>query len=157
MKTVGIGDYAVVRGEQETVRTLSLGSCVAIVLIDRVRSVIALAHVVLPESDEQADSKPAGYYADIAVPLLLTDMMRNGSGPRMGPMHVALIGGGRPGGGGSSVFNIGERNTEAARKALRRFGITPTVEDVGGPWSRTVVVDRAGIQVTCPDREPRQL
>lgn len=157
VENVGIGELAVVRGEDRGLRTLSLGSCVAIVLVDRVRSVIGLAHAVLPVADDDArERRPAGYFIDLAVPLLLTGMVRHGSGPRMGPLHVALVGGGRPG-GASTVFNIGERNVAAARSLLKRFGITPTVEDVGGHFSRTVTADRGGVAVTCPDRPTLQL
>ncbi|MBX7080976.1 MAG: chemotaxis protein CheD [Nannocystaceae bacterium] len=155
---VGIGELAVVRGEDKSLRTLSLGSCVAIVVVDRVRAVLGLAHVVLPAVDDDArERRPVAYFTDVGVPLLLTELLRNGSGPRMGPLHIALVGGGRPGGGGATVFNIGERNVAAARHALKRFGLTPAVEDVGGPWSRTVTVDRGHIVVTCPDRAPLEL
>lgn len=158
VENVGIGELAVVRGDDRALRTLSLGSCVAIVVVDRARSVIGLAHAVLPVADDDTrERRPAGYFIDIAVPLLLTGLMRHGSGPRMGPLHVALVGGGRPGGGTSSVFNIGDRNVAAARSVLKRFAITATVEDVGGHWSRTVVADRVGVSVTCPDRPALQL
>lgn len=158
VQIVGIGELAVVRGDDQALRTLSLGSCVAIVLVDRARSVIGLAHAVLPVADDDArDRRPAAYFIDLAVPLLLTGMMRHGSGPRMGPLHIALVGGGRPGGATTSVFNIGDRNTAAARSVLRHFGVTATIEDVGGHFSRTVTADRFGVAVTCPDRPALQL
>ena len=156
--TVGIGEFAIVRGNDEVIRTISLGSCVGIVLLDRVRYVTGLAHVVLPDSDGHGDErKPDAYFADLAIPRLLAEMAKLGSGPKMGPMHLVLIGGGRPGAAATSVFNIGERNVAAVRAALKRVGLQPNAEDVGGAWSRTVIAQLGDVAVTCPDRPPLHL
>lgn len=156
--TVGIGEFGVVRGNDEIIRTISLGSCVGIVLIDRVRAVTGLAHVVLPASDTDSDGrKPAAYFADLAIPRLLAEMGKLGSGPKMGPLHVVITGGGRPGAAATSVFNIGERNITAVRAALKRVGLQPNAEDVGGAWSRTVTAQLGDVAVTCPDRAPLHL
>lgn len=156
--TVGIGELGVVRGTDATIRTISLGSCVGIIVIDRVRSVTGLAHVVLPTGDVDSDGrKPAAYFADLAIPRLLAEMGKLGSGPKMGPLHLVLVGGGRPGAAATSVFNIGERNTAAVRTALQRLGLKPNAEDVGGAWSRTVTSHAGAITITSPDRAPLHL
>jgi chemotaxis protein CheD len=150
---VGIGELSVARGDDATLRTYSLGSCVAVVVVDRVRSVIGLAHVVLPESDPDARARmPEAYFADVAVKTLLDGLAHNGSGPRMGPLHVVLVGGGTAGRTGGGVFNIGARNVDAVRRALTELRVGVVAEDVGGAWSRTVLVTPRDIVVTCPDR-----
>lgn len=156
--TVGIGELAAASGFDSVLRTISLGSCVAVVVVDRVRGVTGLAHVVLPQSDDVTQGcKPAGYFADLAVPRLMVELGKWGAGRRMGPLHVLLIGGGRPGGNTSSVFNIGARNVAAARLALESIGLVPSVEDIGGAWSRTVTATVGSVVVTCPDRPPLHL
>lgn len=155
---VGIGELTVVRGEGATLRTHSLGSCVAVVLVDRVRSVVGMAHVVLPTGDDQSrPAKPTGYFADSAIRALFDEMAKNGSGPKMGPLHVVVIGGGSAGRTTASVFNIGDRNLAAVRAELVRAKVIPAVEDTGGAWSRTVTASVREIVITCPDRSPLHL
>lgn len=151
--TVGIGELCVAQGPDATLRTFSLGSCVAVVVVDRVRAVIGLAHVVLPDGDDHGrERKPAAYYADSAVRNLVAGMAKSGSGPRMGPLHVVVIGGGTAGRSSGGVFNIGARNVSAVRGALAALNVGTAAEDVGGAWSRTVLVTTREIVVTCPDR-----
>lgn len=156
VKLVGIGELAVTAGVGEGLRTVALGSCVGIVAHDRVRRVLGLAHVVLPSSEpSEVARKPAAYFADLAVARLLEALRARGSGPRLGPLHVVLVGGSRPG-GLRSAFNIGERNVVATRAALRERGLVVAGEDTGGVHSRNVLVwaDDGVVQITSPDRDP---
>jgi chemotaxis protein CheD len=135
-----------VAGEGVVLHAAGLGSCVAVMLYDAAARVTGLAHVMLPAAPTQrrCDFKPAKY-ADTAVPLLQTQMRHAGA---RGVLVAKLVGGSRMFGSllGSGV-NIGERNVEAAREALRRAGIPVLGEDVGGEYGRSVHVESAAFRV----------
>lgn len=134
---VKVADCAVGRHEQ-TLITIGLGSCVAIALYDPRVRVGGLAHTLLPDESMARDrSNPAKFPAS-AVALLLAEMTRLGADVRR--VRAKLV-------GGSSMFssllpkgsiNIGDRNVEAARQALRRCGVPIDAEDVGSDHGRSV-------------------
>jgi chemotaxis protein CheD len=134
---VKVADYAVGAGEQ-TLATIGLGSCVAIVLYDGVSRVGGLAHVLLPHESMARDrSNPAKFPAS-AVALLLGEMKKLGADARR--VRAKLVGGASmfanllPAGG----INIGERNVTAARDALAAAGVPVVAEDVGSDHGRSV-------------------
>jgi chemotaxis protein CheD len=125
-------------GAQDVLVTLGLGSCVAILLHDRLARVGGLAHVLLPEPALARDQSNPAKFASTAVPLLLKEL--EGLGGRSGRMEARLV-------GGASMFsalmvpgslNMGERNVRAARAALRQAGIPVLAEAVGGDFGRSV-------------------
>ena len=155
---VGIGELACTRTKGHTLKTLALGSCVGVVITDPNRGITGMAHVVYPKSaPDEIDAKPSGYFADIAIKRLLDEFTKLGSGPRMGPMSVKLIGGAKP--NAASSFNIGKKNVLAIKKQLFRFGLSPAAMEVGGTISRTVIVlaGDPAIRVTSPSLEDRVL
>ena len=91
-------------------------------LVDRIRRVAGLAHVMLPQARAgQADGLPAatrGKYADLAVPALIDAMLAAGA-RRLG-LQVALVGGAKMFGAGSGSLDVGARNEAAVRDALDR-------------------------------------
>ena len=139
---VRMGEYAVARGEGVLVG-LGLGSCVAVILLDRHARVGGMAHVVLPAASlGRLHDKPARS-AETAVPLLVGAM--NAAGASVARIVGRL-------GGGASMFAsllppgsvpIGERNVLAARAALRAAGIPVVGEEVGDTIGRTVSFDVA--------------
>ncbi len=139
---IGVGEAGVSSLKNGRIKTYALGSCVAVVIYDRVAKVGAMAHVALPDSGidrNKAFQKP-GYFADTAVPLLLREMKRRNRLMNRKHLEIKLA-------GGASVmdrnqfFNIGEKNIIASRAALRKEGLFPFMEDVGGEISRTVTLD----------------
>jgi len=134
---VKVADCAVARDEQ-TLITIGLGSCVAIVLYDARARVGGLAHTLLPDESMARDrSNPAKFPAS-AVALLLAEMTRLGADARR--VRAKLV-------GGASMFssllpkgsiNIGDRNITAARQALGRNGVPIDAEDVGSDHGRSV-------------------
>jgi len=157
MKTIilGVGDYDVTNTPGQQLKTLGLGSCVAVIILDPVSRCIAMDHVALPESKispDRARQKP-GYFADTGIPALLEAMKRTGAGKNHQKMIVKLVGGANvmdP----NNTFNIGKRNVLAIKKILWKYGMGPLAEDVGGRISRTVTVDvdTGRVHVSSPGR-----
>lgn len=129
---------AAVGGADETLVTLGLGSCVAIVLHDEGARVGGLAHVLLPEPALSRDQGNASKFATTAVPALVKEMARMGARP--GRLTARLV-------GGAAMFqglmvpgslNMGARNIIAARDALERAGIPLLGQEVGADYGRSV-------------------
>ena len=47
---VGVGEYATSKTSGDIVRTLALGSCVAVILLDTEHRSVGLLHIALPDS-----------------------------------------------------------------------------------------------------------
>ena len=144
---VGIGEYQVSRVDEDVIKTFALGSCVAVVMYDKVNKVAGMIHLALPDSavnTEKAEKKP-GYFVDTGLPVFLSEMSRHGVQSKQSWIKIV---------GGSSImddngrFDIGKRNILAVKKHLwqNRLGIIS--EDVGGSISRTVTVSVATGEVT---------
>jgi chemotaxis protein CheD len=150
---IGIGSFAATRDFGASIKTMALGSCVALIIMDPKQKAIGMAHVALPESSTDAIKalEMPGYFADMAVPALLGRMAQLGCDPRGLGFLVKLV-------GGSSimdvegVFNIGKRNVLALRKSLWLMKLAAIAEDVGGDYSRTVEVQQESgrIIITSP-------
>jgi chemotaxis protein CheD len=134
---VKVADYAVGRDDQVLI-TIGLGSCVAILLYDAAVKVGGLAHTLLPDETMARDRSNPAKFPGSAVPLLLAEMTRLGADARR--VRAKLV-------GGSSMFanlipaggsNIGDRNVNAARRALSENGISIVAEDVGSDHGRSV-------------------
>lgn len=141
---LGIGDLGATVAQGGVVRTLALGSCVAVIILDRGTRCVAMDHIALPESSvspERARELP-GYFADTGIPLLFRKMERAaGSVSRPAQLVVKLAGGANVA-DPTNTFNIGKRNVLAVKKILWQSGLAPVAEDVGGSFSRTVTVFR---------------
>ncbi len=135
-----MGEYAVVRGEGVLV-ALGLGSCVAVILLDRQSRVGGMAHVVLPTASlSRLHDKPARS-AETAIPLLIGAMKV--AGADIARVVARLV-------GGASMFStllptstvpMGERNVLAVRAALRAAGIPVVGESVGDTIGRSAWFD----------------
>ena len=151
---VGVGEYATSGRPGEIVKTLALGSCVAVVILDANNKSVGLLHIALPESSinkKRAKEKP-GMFADTGIPILLEEMQRLGYDEKS-ELIIKLAGGASimdP----NKTFNIGKRNVLAIRNALSRFGLDTIAEDVGGNISRSVSIDlnMGKVMVSSPGR-----
>ena len=138
---VGVGEYATSVTPGEIVKTLALGSCVAVVILDTKNKSVGLLHVALPESSinkKRAKEKP-GMFADTGIPNLLEEMKILGY-DGTSRLIVKLAGGASimdP----NNTFKIGKRNVLAIRKILWRFRLGAIAEDVGKNFSRSVTID----------------
>jgi chemotaxis protein CheD len=133
---VRVADFAVASGDA-VITTLGLGSCVAITVYDTRARVGGLAHILLPNESMSRDRANRAKFPATAVPLLLEQMRKRGA---LGPYIGKLV-------GGASMFgallpiggvNMGQRNVEAARRALVDAGVTIAAQDTGGGYGRSV-------------------
>ena len=136
---LGIGDMGATNQEGASIKTFSLGSCVAVIMIDPVSKAVGMAHVALPESQldpEKAKTQP-GRFADTAVKALIQQMRRINPGCRL----IVKLAGGAQVMDPNSFFNIGKKNLLAIKKALWANQMGAIAEDVGGVIGRTVSVE----------------
>lgn len=138
---VGIGELAASKNTADLVKTMALGSCVAVIMLDPVNRSVGLLHVALPDSsiNEKKKKEKPGMFADTGIPLMLKEMSKKGY-QNGGKMIVKLVGGATimdP----NSTFNIGKRNILAVRKTLWKYRLGAIAEDVGENFSRTVSIN----------------
>lgn len=116
-----------------------LGSCVGIVLVDPIRKLAALAHVMLPEWKGGLLDQP-GKYANTAVPALLGLLKMSAlEAPRL----VATVAGGANMFGSPKSYDVdiphvGQSNIEQVKAALGRLKIPITREETGGYSGRKI-------------------
>lgn len=119
-------------------KTLGLGSCVGVCVIDPVKRVGGLAHIMLPAMSEYRDKSNPAKYADTAIAMMLEEMERLYA---IKSRMVAKIAGGAQMfrfSGASTIMRIGERNVAAVRQELHKHGIPIVAEDTGGSYGRTI-------------------
>jgi chemotaxis protein CheD len=139
---LGVGDLGVSNASGDVIKTLALGSCVALILLEpRTRSV-GMVHVALPESSidrAKAITKP-GYFADTGF-IALFDEMKRISNLQNGKSFIVKMVGGAQVMDPNNTFNIGKRNELALKKMLWTLGMGVQAEDVGGHISRSIAAD----------------
>jgi chemotaxis protein CheD len=152
---INVGEYYFGSGNVR-VRTL-LGTCIAITLWHPVRRIGGMCHFLLPtRNNRRATGLPqSGLYADDALELFADSLEEAGT-----PAHeysVKVAGGGNMFPGQMTAAecragicveerrrlctSIGCVNIRSARKLLEAHGFKPPTEHVGGPGSRTVILD----------------
>jgi chemotaxis protein CheD len=135
--SVAIGRWAVAVAPAK-LRTL-LGSCVGVILHDRIGRAGGIAHILLPDSQGAARDHP-GRYADTAIPGLLADLERAVASRSRTRMTAKLA-------GGAAMFatgqceGIGERNVKAVEAILAGLGIPVIARDLGGVSGRRVTLE----------------
>ncbi len=137
---VDVADLAIGSGGGALL-TSGLGSCVALVLHAPHSRVTGLAHFLLPEAGPGATFSRPAKFAATGVPVLVSEMRLHGAA---GPLTAKLVGGARMFASLLSAgVNVGERNLEATRAALRNLRIPVVAEEVGGECGRSVRVEVA--------------
>jgi chemotaxis protein CheD len=140
---VGVSDGRVCRDQKCSLITYALGSCIAVTAHDPLAGVGALLHFMLPDSSldrAKAEARPF-MFVDTGLPLLLSQVCAAGAQKKR--LVVRLAGGAQVIPDARGLFNIGKRNHEAVREALRRAGLPVASEAVGGTESRTVRLEIA--------------
>ena len=136
---VGIADLNLVL-DPGAIMTIGLGSCVGIALYDKSLKVAGLAHIMLPDSTQFKSSTNPMKFADLAIPMLIEKMEDQGCKKRNLIAKIA---------GGASMFNfsdksiisdIGKRNSDAVKKALKEVSIPILAEEIGGNKGRTMIL-----------------
>lgn len=141
MKTViiGMAELAVVKAPQH-VATLGLGSCVGVVLYDKINKIGGMVHIVMPDSGKKPNVIRAKF-ADTGVEELVSQMVKAGANRRA---LVAKLAGGAHMFGGlgkSDALKVGDRNAFNSKMAVLRLKIPILAEDMGGSYGRTIELD----------------
>lgn len=139
---VGIAEYRTARGPA-VLKASGLGSCLAIVLFDPRRAVGGMAHTLLPDGSRKDDVSNPVKFVDLAVELMLNELVDMGAEPR--DLVAKMAGGANMFANGflSLVDGIGVRSAHSARAALSQHHIPLLAEDIGGNRGRTVKFDLA--------------
>ena len=135
---VRMGELAAAGADGGELVTLGLGSCIALVLLDRRVGVAGLAHVVLPRSPGNAEVNQFKF-ADHAVPELIDRVVALGA--RRAVLEAVLVGGASMFAAIGSSTEIGARNEDAVRDALAASRIRVSAAATGGARGRSVRVD----------------
>lgn len=137
---VGIADLNVAYSPDKLI-TVGLGSCVGIAIYDKGAGLGGLAHIMLPDSSQFNKITNEIKFADLAIPILVEDMIKKGA--QLKNMRAKIA-------GGASMFNfsdksivmdIGNRNGIAVKNALKTLSIPIVAEDIGGNKGRTLIFD----------------
>lgn len=115
---------------------LGLGSCVGVLLYDRVNRVGGMAHPMLPSIDQGQSPDRPGRFVDAATAMLVEQIGQNGGRPRF--LEATLVGGASLFDFSNPALEVGRRNIDAAREILAEMGIRIRAEDLGGRKGRTV-------------------
>lgn len=142
---IGISDMKVSQKSGRLV-TYALGSCIGICIHDSKTKVSGLSHILLPEANLAAEGKkPVEImkYANTAVPELIKRMEQMGAS-RLN-MKAKIVGGAQmfQTMNNSVAGQIGQRNVQAVKEALRKEKIAIIAEDTGANYGRTVFMDVA--------------
>jgi len=135
--SVGIGQLAISKDARDVLVAYGLGSCVGVSVWDASSHVAGLVHILLPDSEgRHSDGKEPARFADTGIDALIARVAEAGA-LRM-RLLVKLAGGASVlGPANAEKFKIGERNAEAIRDRLKRHGLRPCAEDLGGVKGRT--------------------
>ncbi len=137
---VGMADLNTVQNPG-IITTLGLGSCVGIVLYDKITKIAGLAHIMLPSSKQIKNNDNKAKFADTGIQVLLDKMLVMGCDKSRMTSKIA---------GGSQMFSfqsnndmmkIGQRNVIATKEVLNLLRIPIIAEDTGGNYGRTIEFD----------------
>lgn len=137
---VGMAELKVAKAPQK-LASLGLGSCVAVCAYDRDAKIGGLAHVMLPSSLKVQQNANPAKFANTAVPLLLSEMVKLGA--MIYHIKVNMVGGANMFSFTSedSSLNIGNRNIQAVELACAEAKISIIAKEVGGNSGRSVLFD----------------
>ncbi len=138
---IGIGGLEVVREEGGCIITHALGSCLGVAIFDPATRVGGMLHAQMPislKSPDLAREQPARF-VDLGVDMLFRRATELGANRRR--LRLTVAGAANMSGATSPLFDIGQQNLTALRKALWRLGVLIAAEDTGGSSPRTMVLD----------------
>lgn len=132
-----MGEWAIGNGDGTELVSIGLGSCIGLALLDRVRGVAGLAHVMLPSATGDHAGREAKF-ADLAVPFLLGKLLD--AGALRARVEAVLVGGAKMFAFGEGALDVGSRNDHATREALSAAGIPVRATATLGSTGRTIRV-----------------
>lgn len=133
---IGMAELEIVKSP-ERITTLGLGSCIGVVLYDRITRIGGMVHIVLPDSKNQTGINRAKF-ADTGINELLHRMLC--AGANRNSITAKLAGGANMFGSlqKNDLLNVGVRNAECSKLSLGKLRIPIVAEDLGGSHGRTI-------------------
>lgn len=116
-----------------------VGSCIAIMLYDKVKRIGGMVHIMLGYSKGRTDN--ICKYADTGIPMLVQSMVANGAARYR--IQGAKIAGGAVLLAKQDEHNIAKENFEATHLVLKNLGIKVIASDCGGDFGRRISFDLA--------------
>jgi chemotaxis protein CheD len=144
---VGMAELGTTKAPATELAAYFVGSGLAVIAFDQSQKIGGIIHALLPDSKvdpAKARLKPQ-LFVDTAIPLLIEAMIQLGAKPET---LVLKISGAAQFLDERSIFNIGERNLQAAKSSLAQNSVAPHSMDIGGKYSRSVRLDVSTGQVT---------
>lgn len=138
---VGIADLNIVTAP-DVIRTSGLGSCVGVVIYNKIKQIAGMAHVMLPDSNLGKQATINRYkYANTAIDILVEELISKGI--RKSQLQAKIAGGAQMFqlNTGNDMMRIGKRNVEAVLTKLAEHKIPVISSDVGGNFGRTIEFD----------------
>jgi len=116
----------------------SLGSCVALMLIDESVEIGSMAHIMLPDINLAKAKENKTKFANTAVEIMLKEMIDMGAVKWR--IRAKIVGGANmfPNINQGNGFQIGARNIAAVKDELEKRKIRLIAEDTGGNYGRSV-------------------
>jgi chemotaxis protein CheD len=137
--TVGMGEIMVAESPN-LLRSVGLGSCIAVTLYDRDTTIGGLAHIVLPCIEEAHNKSHPARFSDVAIGMMIDEMKVQGA--RIQNVRAKIFGGANMFPeiiSSDSTMDIGRRNISAVREELEKHNIEIIAEEVGDHIGRTVL------------------
>jgi chemotaxis protein CheD len=143
VKIIGIGEYAISDDTSDVLKTFALSSCVALVVYSRIKKILGMVHIALPNSGIMQNGviENPGYYADTAVSMLIRKACFE-YGCTKEELELRLFGGAQSIREGD-VFKIGIRNIEMVLSVLSQMNLKICFYDTGGKSARSIEAEVA--------------
>jgi chemotaxis protein CheD len=134
--SVRMGELAVSADPGTVLVSIGLGSCIGLALLDSGANIAGLAHIMLPGPGTAAGRPPATF-ADTGVPALVAALKKLGARR----LSATIVGGAQMFGTSSTGgLQVGARNEQAVRAALKAANIPIVAAQTGGGSGRTIRV-----------------
>jgi len=135
-KYIQTGEIAI-SVNNESLASSPLGSCIAVVVYDKLKSIGGIAHILLPGKSLSKNKKEENKYAENAVSNLLKQMKENGSNSEN--LEFCLL-------GGANVLkrpddSIAKNMCDSIRQIAERRHLNVKAASLGGLQRRNVVLD----------------
>ncbi|GAN34754.1 MAG: hypothetical protein UZ01_03178 [Candidatus Brocadia sinica] len=143
MITVGVGDLKITQAPH-VLKTL-LGSCIGVVLHDRVKKIGGLLHIMLPKKN--GNDVKITKYANTGLPYFIHQMVTH-AGASRGALSAKIFGGAKMF-ETNGLLNIGESNELEVRRVLKEEGIRIVASRTGGTKGYNISFDTETGAVTC--------
>ncbi len=137
--TVGMGEIMVAESPN-LLRSVGIGSCIAVTLYDKNTTIGGLAHIMLPRIEEAHNKCHPARFTDVAIGMMIDEI--KGRGARIQNVRAKIFGGANMFPeiiSADSTMDIGRRNISAVREELEKHNIEIIAEEVGAHIGRTVL------------------